>query len=315
MQENDKALVYGPVPSRRLGRSLGIDLVPFKTCTFDCVYCHVGHTTDKTICRRDFVDLAKVQAEITAKLAAGPAPDYISFAGSGEPTLHSGIGELIRWLKRTTSIPVAVITNGSLLWLPEVRAALLPADLVIPSLDAGNPRLFESVNRPHPEITFARLIEGLAAFRAEYAGKIWLEVLLLAGSSGQEAAVREIAALAARLKPDRVQLNTAVRPPAEDYALALTEQEMRSFAALFSVPVDIVGTATGTPAAADGTARETDAAEVLALLARRPCTDQDVATGLGIHLNDAIKRLTALHAAGKIAMVNQNGRHYYRRLK
>ena len=141
--------VYGPVSSRRLGRSLGVDLVPFKTCTYDCIYCQLGHTNDQTTRRAGYVDQDWVLAELKMKLGHAPLPNYISLAGSGEPTLHAGIGELIVGIKRLTRVPVAVLTNGSLLWDPDVRKALMEADLVMPSLDAGDETTFQQVNRPH----------------------------------------------------------------------------------------------------------------------------------------------------------------------
>jgi len=161
MSSNNYKCLYGPVPSRRLGRSLGIDLVPFKTCTYDCIYCQLGKTTNKTTERLNYVPVADVLREVREKLSTGVGCDYISMAGSGEPTLHASLGELISKIKEMTDIPVAVITNGSLLYLPEVRESLLKADLVIPSLDAGDAQLFEYVNRPHENIVFERMIEGL----------------------------------------------------------------------------------------------------------------------------------------------------------
>ena len=147
--------VYGPVQSRRLGRSLGIDLVPPKTCTYDWIYCQLGRTTNKTIQREEWTPLRNVLKELEAHLPS--EPDWITIAGSGEPTLHSGIGSLIKAAKAITDTRIAVLTNGSLLWLPEVRDALCGADLVIPSLDAGEERLFRHVNRPHRDITFHRM--------------------------------------------------------------------------------------------------------------------------------------------------------------
>ena len=171
--------VYGPVPSRRLGRSLGIDLVPFKTCTYDCVYCQLGRTTNKTIDRQEYVPIKDVLTELEQKLAAGDIPDYISLAGSGEPTLNLGIGRLIAEIKSLTDIPVAILTNGSLLWMPDVQDALMAADLVLPSLDAGDEHLFQYVNRPHEEISFERMVDGIATFTRRFPGEVWLEILLL----------------------------------------------------------------------------------------------------------------------------------------
>ncbi|MGD2175646.1 MAG: radical SAM protein, partial [Candidatus Brocadiaceae bacterium] len=159
------ALVFGPVPSRRLGRSLGIDLVPFKTCSYDCIYCQLGRTTLKTTERREWVPLDLVLEEVEEKLNS--EPDYITLSGSGEPTLFSRLGELIGHIKNITDIPVAVLTNGSLLWRKTVRDNLQEADLVIPSLDAGNESMFRYVNRPAPQLSFYEVAEGLITFRRE----------------------------------------------------------------------------------------------------------------------------------------------------
>ena len=205
--------VFGPVPSRRLGRSLGVDLVPFKSCSFDCVYCQVGRTTDKTLERREFVPLDDVLAEVERKLAGDVFPDYITMSGSGEPTLYSRLGELIRGIKARAEVPVAVLTNGSLLSDPAVREELLAADLVVPSLDAGGEALYRRVNRPHIDATYEKLVEGLIAFREAYENALWLEVFLLGSITDDEA--RALAETASRVNPDRIQLNTVARPPAE----------------------------------------------------------------------------------------------------
>ncbi|MBN2512679.1 MAG: radical SAM protein, partial [Sedimentisphaerales bacterium] len=151
--------IFGPVPSRRLGRSLGVDLVPFKTCSYDCIYCQLGRTTNKTLERKEWLPLAEITDQLKQKLYL--KPDYITLSGSGEPTLFSRCRDLIGKIKESTDVPVAVLTNGSLLWMPEVRESLLEADLVIPSLDAGSERLFQYVNRPHPDISFDKMLEGL----------------------------------------------------------------------------------------------------------------------------------------------------------
>ena len=200
--------VYGPVPSRRLGRSLGVDLVPFKTCTYDCVYCQLGRTTDLTTGRREYVPVEEILAQLEEKLRTGPTPDYVSLAGSGEPTLHARIGELIAGIKSLTRTPVAVLTNGSLLGVRDVQDALMEADLVLPSLDAGDAELFQLVNRPHENVEFDDMVEGLVAFRERFAKPVWLEVMLLAGITGIRSEVEKIAALTHRIRPDRVQLNS-----------------------------------------------------------------------------------------------------------
>ncbi len=171
--------VFGPVPSRRLGRSLGVDLVPFKTYSYDCIYCQLGRTTNKTIERREWTPIDAVLDEVKENIAA--RPDYITLSGFGEPTLCTHLGELIKGIRSFTDIPVAVLTNGSLLWQKEVRREVAASQLIVPSLDAGNARMFEAVNRPHEDLSFEQMIEGLIALREEFSGDIWLDVFPLGG--------------------------------------------------------------------------------------------------------------------------------------
>ncbi|MFA4964846.1 MAG: radical SAM protein [Thermoleophilia bacterium] len=297
--------VYGPVPSRRLGRSLGIDLVPFKTCTYDCVYCQLGYTTDKTVSRRRWVDAAAVVTEVRDKLAS--EPDIITIAGSGEPTLHDGIGEVIAGIKSLTETPVAVLTNGSLLGLRAVQRDLRAADIVIPSLDAPDEDLFELVNRPHATLRFAEVVEGMAAFREQYHGQVWLEVMLLGGVTGLASKVARLATVAGRIAPDRIQLNTVARPPAEHFAEAVPADRLIEFAAAFTPHAEVI--ASNAPA---GRGAGGGGAEVLTLLERRPCTTGDVAAGLGIHRNEALKALSALVASGAAEQATHDGLLFYR---
>ncbi|MFO7570565.1 MAG: radical SAM protein [Smithellaceae bacterium] len=303
--------LYGPVPSRRLGRSLGIDLVPYKTCTYDCIYCQLGKTTNKTTERRDYFPVADILRELSEKLSTGIGCDYISMAGSGEPTLHASMGELICKIKEMTDIPVAVITNGSLLHLPDVRQALLPADLVIPSLDAGDPALFEYVNRPHEDITFERMVSGLIDFSRQYSGRLWLEVLLVSGVTGMASEVKKIAALAEKIRAQKVQVGTVSRPTYEDFACSVDVKQMKKLAGLFSSSVDILD---NTPpkdiAGADASAGTDD--DILNLLARRPCTLEGICLGLDLHPHDAVKRIEILLRDERIATQKNGLTLYYK---
>ncbi|NPU85195.1 MAG: radical SAM protein [Syntrophaceae bacterium] len=303
--------VYGPVPSRRLGRSLGVDLVPFKTCTYDCVYCQLGRTTNRTLVRDAYVPVDAVLAELERKLAGGDVPDCITLAGSGEPTLHSGIGRVIARIRERTDVPVAVLTNGSLLWMKDVQDDLMQAELVIPSLDAGDDRLFQTVNRPHEELSFERVMDGMAEFVRRFPGETWLEILLLAGVTGMPAEVRKIADLAARIGPARIQLNTVSRPPADEFAFPLSDGQMQALRGLFPEPVDVLCDRTAGNGN-DASPVPVEDSDILALLRRRPCTSGEVATGLGIHVADAIKRLNRLIAAGSIRWVVSGAKNVYR---
>lgn len=296
--------VYGPVPSRRLGRSLGVDLVPRKTCTFDCIYCQLGPTTHKTVRRNRWLDSAAVVARVRERLST--KPDFITLAGSGEPSLYAGLGEVIEGIKGMTGTPVAVITNGSLLGLPEVREGLADADVVVPSLDAPDQGLFARVNRPHASLDLATVMRGMAAFRETFGGEIWLEVMLLAGITGSPDVVARLASVAAQIAPDRIQLTTAVRPPSDPYARALTPDQMEPLAALFTPRAEVIGHAT---LVADDLHASPE--DVLALVARRPCSLEDIAAGLGIHIAEALKLVAALTDAGDIHAGIHEGRRFY----
>ena len=301
--------IFGPVPSRRLGRSLGVDIVPFKTCTYDCIYCQLGRTTNKTMQRKEWVPIDVVMDQLKTKL--NTEPDYITLSGSGEPTLYSQIEELICRIKEITDIPVAVLTNGSLLWMPEVRSSLKFADLVIPSLDAGSRQIFQYVNRPASNITFSKMLEGLAKFRDEYDGKYWLEVFLLAGVTTPEAEVNGLKKCIAAIQPDIVQVNTVTRPPAEGFAEPVSQNQLYAISKRLYKKTEIIADYRGVHKQQDFSACRED---VLTLLQRRPCSVEDIAAGLGLHRNEVVKYIEELSSEGKIEAKPQNQRLYYKSL-
>ncbi len=298
--------IYGPVPSRRLGRSLGVDLIPYKVCTYDCVYCQLGRTTNKTMERREWVPTGEVVAQLKEKLAS--KPDYITLAGSGEPTLHAGIGRLIREIKSRTDIPVAVITNGSLLWLPEVRNSLAEADLVVPSLDAGSEDVFEYVNRPHPQILFDQMLNGLREFRRSFRGRYWLEVFLLSGVTTVESRVQALRDCIEAIAPDKVQVNTVARPPAEGYAMPVPHDQLVEIAAQLHPQAEVI---VPYPHRDDKDSSGAGCSEVLDLLRRRPCSIPDIATGLGLHPHEAAKCVGRLVSEQKVRAQEHEGVLYY----
>jgi len=300
--------VFGPVPSRRLGRSLGIDLVPFKTCTYDCLYCQLGRTTDKTVERKQYVPLQDVLVEIGRKLDSGASPDYLTLSGSGEPTLYSELQNLISAIKKKTSVPLAVLTNGSLLWDKEVQNALLEADLVVPSLDAGDEEAFLYVNRPHPDITFKKMVEGLVKFRERFSNKIWLEVFLLSRVTGVNSEVEKIISHLKKIRPHKIQLNTVARPPAESFASPVPEEQMRKFAEMFGETAEVIADYRHIHQQEDFAASRQD---VLNMLKRRPCSLTDVAHGLGIHHNLAVKHLEQLLEEKLITTEVGDGKVFY----
>jgi len=300
--------VFGPVPSRRLGRSLGIDLVPYKICTFDCIYCQLGGTTMKTIERKEYVPVEDILSEIDSKMSRGPMPDYITLSGSGEPTLHSNIGNIVSAIKKRCTIPLAVLTNGSLLWDEEVRASLLGADLVLPSLDAGDEQIFQYVNRPHKELAFKRITGGMETFRKEYRGQIWLEVFLLGGVSAFESEVKKFARIIKRISPDRVQLNTVSRPPAEDFAFGIPPEQMHRLASSFGERAEIIAEF---QCQFTDKAKQTGDDDILRLLSRRPCTLRDISEGLCVHSGEILKRIENLMVRDDVSATRLNGEIFY----
>ena len=305
--------IFGPVPSRRLGFSLGVDLIPFKTCTLDCLYCQLGPTTRTTVARKSYAPAAEVLRQLEAALKKGGRVDWITFSGSGEPTLHTGLGKMIRAVKHMTRVPVAVITNGTILADPQVRRALREADLVLPDLDAGSARIFRKINRPHPSLRFSRVVAGIARFAREFRGRVWLEVVLLKGVNDAPEELKRIGVLAAAIRPERVQLNTAARPPAYADAKPLSLTELRAArdiiaGALGKIPVDIIADFKGARRAAGRTGIE-DA--IIAYLARRPGTERDLAAGLGIHNEKIAGPLDGLVRSGAVKKKAFRGEQYY----
>jgi len=299
--------IFGPVPSRRLGRSLGVDLVPFKTCSYDCVYCQLGRTTNKTTERKEWVPLQDVINQLKDHLSS--KPDYITLSGSGEPTLFSRLDELISAIKELTDVPVAVLTNGSLLWLPEVREALKAADMVVPSLDAGSSQIFQYVNRPHSDITFSKMLQGLVDFRKIYSGQYWLEIFLLAGVTTPQTEINRLKTCIAAIQPDLVQVNTVTRPPAENFAEAVPKKQLEEITAQLYEKAEVIADYRDVHKERDFTARRED---ILTLLQRRPCSIEDIAAGLGLHRNEVVKYVEELSLEGKIETKPQNQQLYYK---
>jgi wyosine [tRNA(Phe)-imidazoG37] synthetase (radical SAM superfamily) len=300
--------LFGPVPSRRLGLSLGVDLIPLKTCPFDCIYCEVGPTTVKTRARREYIPAAAILAELEDYFGgSGPVPDFITLAGSGEPTLNSGLGRIIARLKEITTVPVAVLTNGALLNDPEVRRDLQQADVILPSLDAVTQELFQTINRPLAGLTAPELIAGLKALRAEYHGQIWLEVLLLRRLNDSPEELARLKETLDLIRPDRIHLNTAVRPVVKEYALPLSEEELATVAAFLGERAEVI--------AAFGSYRhpnfELSDADFLATLARRPQTAGDLAEVLGLSAEVVMKRLDHLVRQGRLTLSRHQEKNFY----
>lgn len=302
--------IFGPVPSRRLGRSLGVDVIPPKTCSYDCVYCESGHTTHLTITRQAFVMPDLVLAELTDYFRKYPqGADVITFSSAGEPTLYDPLGDLLRAIKkRFPSLPLIVLTNGSLLWDPEVRRGLVAADRVVPSLDAVITDVFAKVNVPHPCLDLATIMEGLKAFRKDYPGQFNLEVLLVAGYNDQPEHLRELRRVIEQLDPDQVELNTVVRPPADSRVRGLTEEELKSILPFFpAYKTNIVGRYCGS------TLLKHDldlAARVMEVVRRRPCTISEMAASLGVESEELQAALVELEKKKLLVRCSFNGLEY-----
>lgn len=305
----EKKYLFGPVPSRRLGLSLGIDIVPFKVCTLDCIYCQLGKTTEKTIKRKKYVPIEAVLAELEQRLTEGVKTDYITISGSGEPTLNCLLGELIDGIKKITDIPVAVLTNGTLFYDCEVRADCAKADVVLPSLDAADQQTFEKINRPHPDISIDMLLDGLVKFRDEFAGQIWLEIFIIEGFNADSTQIDKIKQAVERIRPDRIQLNTAVRPTAETAVEKTSLEKLRAIAEKLGPHCEIIA---DFQLSQGGQILESKAEDVLSLLKRRPCSLEDICAGLGINRNEALKYITIFQKNGLLSSEQSAGTCFFK---
>ncbi|MFC1499642.1 radical SAM protein [Candidatus Zixiibacteriota bacterium] len=303
--------VFGPVLSRRLGQSLGVDPIPQKTCNWNCIYCQLGRTTPLTDRVEEYYPREAIVAEIEEAVQThGRAKiDWVSFVGSGEPTLHSGIGWMIRAVKERTGLPVAVITNGSLLYLPEVRKALLPADVVLPSLDAGSETLFKKINRPHPEFTFERQIEGLVAFRREYEGELWIEVVLLAGLNDSEEALQDLAEVIGRIGPHQVHLNLPTRPPAESWIEPAVEEGLLRARAILG---DVTRVFHGVEGTHELGGYDDVVTAILDIISRHPMSEEELKQVLEEWFPGEIEdALAGLAASGRAHVVERYGTRFW----
>ncbi len=222
--------IFGPVMSRRLGRSLGIDLLCEKVCPLNCIYCEAGDTTGLTCERREYVPTEEVWQELDALLKTAPELDYITFSGSGEPTLHTGIGEIIRRIKKFHGqYKVCVLTNGTLLGDKQVRSELAQADLVIPSIDASSDEEFQVINRPETTLTLAKLVADTALFVKEFPGCVHLELFVVPGVNDSKEALDRFVDIVRQIAPERVELNVLDRPGCVQWLTRPDEATMKRF--------------------------------------------------------------------------------------
>ncbi len=306
--------LFGPVPSRRLGISLGLDLVPMKTCSLNCIYCECGRTTHLTLNRREYVPFEDVKKELSHFLSHHPRPDYITFSGSGEPTLNSTIREVIHFIKtQAFNIPVALLTNGTLLFQKKVREDIKDATVVIPSLDAITQKAFVKIVRPNPKLNINTIINGLIQFRKEYTGQIWLEIFVVPDINDKKEELTALKNAIENIRPDRVQLNTLDRPGTISDIRSATREELESILDFWQLDnTEIIAKA---PKRKKLLSYRKDAeSAILETIARRPCTVQDLTELLGLHAAEVNKYLDVLEAENKIKVVKQKRGFFYQKI-
>ena len=304
--------LFGPVPSRRLGVSLGIDLVPHKTCSYNCIYCECGKTTNLTTERTEYYPTDAIIAEIDDYLSTHPKLDFITFSGSGEPTLHSGMGKIARHIRENfPEYRMALLTNGSLLTDPVVRAEAADVHVIVPSLDAVSESVFKKIDRPCSSITAAGVIAGLVSLRKEFKGEIWLEIFIIPGVNDAEEEILFLRDAIAEIRPDRVQLNALDRPGIYDWITAPSAEEMERIATALGFPgIEVVG---GLPSRSDIASFSQDVREsILGTIKRRPCTIDDLSRILGLHPNEVRKYIDPLLAEGLITEEREKRGIFYR---
>jgi wyosine [tRNA(Phe)-imidazoG37] synthetase (radical SAM superfamily) len=303
--------IYGPVPSRRLGQSLGIDPIPMKTCNWNCVYCQLGRTAPLTNQRREFIPREEILEEFRTALEEHDFQeiDWVTFVGSGEPTLHQGLGWLIRRIQELTDTPAAVITNGAALHLPEVRQALQTADAVLPSLDAGSPALYQQINRPHPGLDFHRVLQGLADFRSEYPGNLWVEVMLVRGLNDTEHALQDLKSALEPIQPDEIHLSTPTRPPAETWVEPPSQDGLLRAQAILGQTARVLHPASGS---FDLSGFDSADEAVAAIITRHPLPEEQIISLVEPHAPEEVREiLDRLAQRGKARRIERCGVQFW----
>ena len=303
--------LYGPIVSRRLGLSLGVDLTPEKRCTFDCVYCQIGRTVKTARERFDAVDMGEFRTELKSVKAKHPAIDFVTFSGSGEPTLHRGIDRFIAAIKEElgSQVKICVITNSSLLPDAAVRAELADADVVIPSLDAAREDAFLALNRPFPGTDLAAIVDGIAALRREVRAEIWLEVMLVGGLNDRDEDLAALCDAVSRIKPHKVQINLPVRPSLEQVRMPSRERVER-FERALGAYASVISDAASREQQQSQECADASAA-VLAYLTRHPAPIEEIVRATGIAYEACRDALTQLEAGGKVRVRVTNGKAFY----
>lgn len=304
----DMQYIYGPVPSRRLGLSLGISPIPKKTCNYSCIYCQLGRTNHLTNTRSMFFPVEEILAEFEEILKSAVDFDVVTIVGEGEPTLYLGIGELISEIKKRTDKPVAVITNGALFYDPDLRTELYNADIVLPTLDVYDEESFKKINRPHGRIRFGQINYGLKVFSEEYQGQLWIEIMLISDVNDDDESLKKYSETLKKLKYNRVYINTPVRPPAEPYVKAVDHEKMNH-------AIDILGGISIDLLESQGFHSETtDHAEaIMSIIKRHPMNQFEIEGFLNLRgCNDIAAILNDLKQDNKVVSINYKGYETYR---
>ena len=301
------AHVFGPVPSRRLGLSLGVDLIPLKTCTYNCLYCQVGRTTRQSLKIESFVPVTEVFEELEKKLEIC-SPDAITFSGSGEPTLSSDIARVISFVKERTDTKTVVLTNGSLLWREDVRDRISGADIIMPTLTTAFNETFQLIHEPHTDLDLKTIVKGLRSLRRSYSGSLFLEVVLLAGFNDSEKEVEGLRKIIDQISPDKIQLNTVVRPPSDPRAISLDTKRLEDIKSLFGEKAEIIAQPLLKHAGGEENSVST---MILEMAKRRPVRAGDVANACGIPLEEADSLIKGLIVKGAIRQQEHEGEIYY----
>lgn len=303
--------LFGPVPSRRFGRSLGVDLVPHKTCSLNCVFCQVGRTRQTVLERRDYVPVKDVLDELTRWAASGEHADVITLSGSGEPTLHLHFGDILRAANALKQAPTLLLSNGTCFTTDAVRRDATAADTVKLSLHAWDQTSYETIVRPHPTLRFQEIYAGYLDFRAMYTGRLVLEVFLVRGMNDHPAAIENIAQLCRNIQPEAIHLNTAARPPAEPQTQPLQHDQLIRLAKLFTPQADVVAAFHPRDITHGGVTGE----RVLAVLRRRPCTAAQLTASLGAEEAEVQRVLDTLLRKGWISTAQRLDEIYFTSLQ
>ncbi len=299
--------VFGPVPSRRLGLSLGVDLIPHKTCTFDCLYCEVGRTTNLTLNPSGFAPFGDVLKELKERLRTC-TPDVITLAGSGEPTLYADLEHVIDGIKQIAEPNVALLTNGSLFWREEMVRRVLQADIILPTLSSAFERTFRRVHRPAAGLTLEKVIEGLKRLRALYRGQIFLETIFLAGVNDTDEEIAALKPVIEAVNPDKIQINTVVRPPADRRAKCLDTKRLKEIKDFLGPKAEIIA---GSPVGKKKEGPESAAEEFLNMVRRRPLTAADMARLSNMPVDVAESVIKGLLIKGMIRKREYSGEIFY----